>query len=108
MEFLIILFIVVFVVLYRKSNGESLYKFVTTSIGDVYDKYAPYSFKVIREKCKEMGLEYTKKEYTIQVIVFAVLAFVISYLYFYNIVVSFIYVVVVIAFIPYLAYLRCK
>lgn len=60
MEFIIIVFVVLFVVLYRKSNGESLYKFVTTSIGNVYDKYAPYSFKVIREKCKEMGLEYTK------------------------------------------------
>jgi len=108
MEFLIILFITVFIVLYRKSNGESLYKFVSTSLGNVYDQYAPYSFKVIREKCKEMGLEYTKRQYTIQVIIFAVVAFVISYLYFYNMVVSFIYVIVVIAFIPYLAYLRCK
>ena len=108
MEFIIIVFIVLFVVLYRKSNGESLYKFVTTSIGNVYDKYAPYSFKVIREKCKEMGLEYTKKQYLIQTIVFAVVAFVISYLYFYNVVVSLLYVIVVIAFIPYLAYLRCK
>ena len=108
MEFIIIVFIVLFVVLYRKSNGESLYKFVTTSIGNVYEKYAPYSFKVIREKCKEMGLEYTKKQYLIQTIVFAVVAFVISYLYFYNVVVSFLYVLVVIAFIPYLAYLRCK
>ena len=108
MEFIIIVFIVLFVVLYRKSNGESLYKFVTTSIGNVYEKYAPYSFKVIREKCKEMGLEYTKKQYLIQTIVFAVVAFVISYLYFYNVVVSLLYVIVVIAFIPYLAYLRCK
>lgn len=108
MEFIIVLLIVAFIVLYRKSNGESLYKFVTTSIGNVYDKYAPYSFKVIREKCKEMGLEYTKKQYLIQVIVFASAAFIISYLYFYNIVVSFFYVVLVICFIPYLAYLRCK
>lgn len=108
MEFLIILFIVLFVVLYRKSNGESLYKFVSNNVSNIYDKYAPYSFKVIREKCKEMGLEYTKKQYLIQVIVFASLAFIISYLYFYNIVISFIYVVVVISFIPYLAYLRCK
>ena len=108
MEFLIIFFIVFFIVLYRKSNGESLYKFVTTSIGNVYDKYAPYSFKTVREKCKEMGLEYTKKQYTIQVILFTSLAFIISYLYFYNVVISFFYVVIVIAFIPYLAFLRCK
>ena len=108
MEFIIILLIVLFVVLYRKSNGESLYKFVSTSLGNVYDKYAPYSFKNIRERCKEMGLEYTKREYTVQVIVFAALAFIISYLYFYNIVVSFFYVIAVVSFIPYLAYLRCK
>ena len=108
MELLIILFIVLFVVLYRNSNGESLYKFTVTSIGNVYDKYAPYSFKVVREKCKEMGLEYSTRQYLIQIIVFAVLAFVISYLYFYNIVISVIYVVVVVSIIPYLAYLRCK
>ena len=108
MEFIIVLLIVLFIVLYRKSNGESLYKFVTTSIGNIYDKYAPYSFKNIRERCKEMGLEYTKKQYTFQVVVFAGVAFIISYLYFYNFVISFIYVVVVVSLIPYLAYLRCK
>ena len=108
MEFFIILLIVAFIVFYRKSNGDSVYKFVKTSIGNVYDKYAPYSFKVVREKCKEMGLDYNKKQYTIQVIIFAGVALVISYLYFYNVVVSIIYVVVVICFIPYLAYLRCK
>ncbi|MBQ8891459.1 MAG: hypothetical protein IJ068_01175 [Bacilli bacterium] len=108
MEFIIILLIVIFVVLYRKSNGESVYKFVSTSIGDIYDKYAPYSFKNIRERCKEMGLEYTPRQYTVQVIVFASLAFIISYLYFYNIVISFLYVVAVVSIIPYLAYLRCK
>jgi len=108
MEYIIVLLLVLFIVLYRKSNGESLYKFVSTSIGNVYNKYAPYSFKSVRERCKEMGLEYTKKQYTMQVIVFAALAFIISYLYFYNIVIAFIYVIVVISIIPYLAYLRCK
>lgn len=108
MELVIILAIVLFVVLYRKSNGESIYKFVTDGVESVYEKYAPYSFKVIREKCKEMGLEYSKKQYTIQVIVFAVLAFVISYLYFYNAFISLVYVVIVVSIIPYLAYLRCK
>ena len=108
MEFIIVLLILLFIVLYRKSEGESLYNFVTTSIGNIYDKYAPYSFKNIRERCKEMGLEYTKKQYTIQVVVFAVVAFIISYLYFYSIVISAIYVVAVVSLIPYLAYLRNK
>ena len=95
MEFLVILLIVLFVVLYRKSNGESLYNFITTSIGNIYDKYAPYSFKTVRERCKEMGLEYSKREYTIQVVIFSGLAFVISYLYFYNIIISIFYVLAV-------------
>ncbi len=108
MEFVIILLVVLFVVLYRKSNGTSVYKFVVDNVETVYEKYAPYSFKVVREKCKEMGLEYNRKQYTTQVIIFAVLAFVISYLYFYNAVISLIYVILTVSVIPYLAYLRCK
>jgi len=108
MEFVIILFIVLFVVLYRKSEGESVYKFLVNNVEDAYDRYAPYSFKVVREKCKEMGLEYTTKQYTMQVIIFAALALVISYLYFYNVIITLIYVVITVSIIPYLAYLRCK
>lgn len=108
MEFIIILVVVLFVTLYRQSNGESVYKFVTDGVASAYEKIAPYSFKMIREKCKEMGLEYTRKQYTIQVIVFAVVAFVITYLYFYNVFISVFYVILVECFIPYLSYLRCK
>ena len=108
MEFKIILAIVLFITLYRQSNGEPVVKFVSEGVEDAYEKYAPYTFKMIREKCKEMGLEYTKKEYLMQVIIFGVLAFVISWLYFYSILVSFIYVIAAISVIPYLSYLRCK
>ena len=108
MEFIIILAIVLFITLYRQSNGESVVKFVSDGVENVYEKYAPYSFKMIREKCKEMGLEYSKKEYLVQVIIFGILAFVISWLYFYSILTSFIYVILVLSIIPYLSYLRCK
>ena len=108
MEFVIILVVVLFVVLYRQSNGDSVYKFLVNNVENVYEKYAPYSFKVVREKCKEMGLEYSTKQYTMQVVIFAVLAFVISYLYFYNAFISLIYVVATVSIIPYLSYLRCK
>ena len=108
MEFVIILLVVVFIVLYRQSNGTSVYKFVVNNVETVYEKYAPYSFKVVREKCKEMGLEYSTKQYTIQVVIFAVLSFVISYLYFYNALISLLYVIATVSVIPYLAYLRCK
>ena len=77
MEFVIIFLVVMFVVLYRQSNGTSVYKFVVDNVEVIYEKFAPYSFKVVREKCKEMGLEYSAKQYTTQVIIFAVLAFVI-------------------------------
>ena len=62
MEFIIVLLIVAFIVLYRKSNGESLYKFVTTSIGNVYDKYAPYTLNLENELNSALG-EVNKKLY---------------------------------------------
>lgn len=108
MEFVIMLVIVLFIVLYRKSEGTSVYKFIVNGVGNVYDKYAPFSFKAIREKCKEMGLEYTTSQYTLQVVIFSVLSFIISYLYFYNAIISLVYVAVAVSTIPYLAYLRCK
>ncbi len=108
MEFVIILFIALFVVLYRQSEGESVYKFVADNVENVYEKYAPYSYKQIREKCKEMGLEYSRSQYTLQIAIFATVGFVITYLYFYNAIIALTYAVVVVCFIPYLSYLRNK
>jgi hypothetical protein len=108
MELLLILVIVIFIILYRRNKGESAYKFISDQIEDIYDKFAPYSFKKIREKVKELGLDYTSKQYTTQIILFAGGAFIVSYLYFYSIVVSIFYVVLSVAVIPYLAYLRYK
>ena len=107
--FLIVLAIAVFIILYRNnSNSNNVYKFINKKVGALYDRYAPYSFKVVREKVKELGQEYTPRQYAIQVIVFAVGAAVVTYLYFYNIIVSIIYSIAAIAVIPYLTYLRCK
>ena len=107
--FLIVLAIAIFVILYRNnSNSNNVYKFINRKIGVIYDKYAPYSFKVIRKKVKELGQEYTPRQYAIQVVVFAVSSAVVTYLYFYNIVISLIYSALSILVIPYLTYLRCK
>ena len=107
--FIIVLAIAVFIVLYRNnSNSNNVYKFINKKIGVIYDKYAPYSFKVVREKVKELGQEYTPRQYAIQIVVFAVSAAVVTYLYFYNIVVSLIYAALAVTVIPYLTYLRCK
>ena len=106
--FLIIAFILVFIMAYRFNTGDNLYKYIQQQSSFLYDKYAPYSFKEIREKVKALGQEYTKKQYTIQISVFSIAAAIISYLYFYNLLISLIYIIAAIAVIPVLTYYRCK
>ena len=108
MEFLLILIVVFFIIFYRKRKEGNVYKFIVNQVETVYEKFTPYSFKQIRNKVKELGLEYNSKQYAVQVAVFAGGAFIVSYLYFYNIVVSVFYVLFAVAVIPYLAYLRFK
>lgn len=107
-EIIIVAVIIAFVFIYRKNTGNNSYKFITRTIGTTYEKYAPFSFKVVREKAKELGQEYSTRQYTIQVVLFGVGAAFISYLYFYSIIWSAVYAVVAILFVPYLAYMRCK
>ncbi len=108
MELIILLAIAIFVIAYRKNTGDNVYKFFATSVASAYNKYAPYSFKVVREKTKELGQEYTLRQYTTQVIIFAGVAGGITYMYFYSILWCIFYALVAIMFIPYLAYLRCQ
>lgn len=75
---------------------------------DLYDRYAPYSFKSMREKVKELGLEYTPRQYLTQIIMFAGVAGVVSYVYFYNLIICVVYILIAISVIPYITYLRCK
>lgn len=106
--FLILVFIILFVMAYRYNNGENMYKYISKQAAFFYEKYAPYSFREIREKVKDLGQEYTKRQYMVQIAVFSVSAAVISYLYFYNLLISIVYVIASIVVIPYLTYLRCK
>ncbi len=108
MELIILLIIALFIIIYRQYRGQNVYKFITEQAGVIYDKFAPYSFKVVREKTKELGQEYTPRQYMMQVVVFTIFAGVISYLYFYNLFISIIYILLANACIPYLAFLRCK
>ncbi len=107
-ELIILLAIAIFVIIYRRYRGENVYKFIADQAGVVYDKFAPYSFKIVREKTKQLGQEYTTKQYVTQALVFALFAGVISYMYFYNLLISLVYIFVVELSIPYLAFLRCK
>ena len=108
MEFIIIGVILLFIFMYRVNKGENVYKFIVKQVGVAYDMYAPYSFKVMREKVKELGQEYTVRQYTVQVVVFAGIASVVGYLYNYNLIITIIYVIVAVSMIPYITYLRCK
>ena len=108
MELIILLFIAMFVILYRRNPGENVYRFFVTNVTNVYEKYAPYSFKTVREKAKELGQEYNSRQYLGQIFIFAGFAGGVAYLYFYSIIWAVIYGVVAIMFIPYLAYLRCQ
>lgn len=108
MEFLLIVVIAFFIIIYRMNTGALTYKFIVDKVGVAYDKFAPYSFKKTREKVKELGMEYSTKQYTIQVLMFAGGAFAVSYLYFYSVVISIIYGTLAIFAVPYLSYLRCK
>ena len=108
-ELIILLVLAVFVIIYRKSNGDStVIKNLADSVEGIYEKYAPYSFKMVREKTKELGQEYTIKQYITQIILLGGFAAIIGYFYFYSILWAIVYAVVAIIFIPYLAYLRCQ
>ena len=107
-ELFIIIVFVVAIYLYRNYQGEHVGKYVLNQVQTMYDKFAPYSFKVVREKTKQLGQEYTPRQYAIQVSLFAGFASVITYLYFYNLIISVIYALIAVAFVPYLTYLRCK
>ena len=106
MELVIMILIAIFVLSYRNQNGENVYKFISETVKNVYNKYAPYSYQEVREKSKELGQEYTAKEYITQIIIIGGGAAGIAYLYFYSIAMAIVYAIVAIMFIPYLAYLR--
>ena len=108
MEFILIGIILIFLVTYRNSSGEGVYKFLKEQADLAYDTFAPYSYKVMRDKIKELGLEYSSRQYAMQIIAFAVVAGLVGYLYFYNLLVVIVYIILAISTIPYITYLRCK
>lgn len=106
--FVIVALIILFITVYRLNNGTNTYKYIVSQASNIYEKYAPYSFKTVREKVKELGQEYTARQYALQIAIFSVAAAVVSYLYFYNLIWCIVYVLAACMIIPYLSYLRCK
>ena len=108
MEIILVGFIIIFIVAYHFSVGDGVYKFLTDSVHNVFDKYAPFSYKEMRSRIKELGMDYTPRQYVTQVVLFAGFAGAVGYMYFYSIIVSIVYAVIAVAFIPYITYLRSK
>ena len=108
LELVILLGIAIFVLIYRKNPQEGVYNYVAGNATRIYDKYAPYSFKIVREKAKELGQEYTTKQYITQVALFGGFAALVGYFYFYSLIWAIVYAIAAISVIPYLAYLRCQ
>lgn len=111
MELIILLVLAIYAVSYRlnaDTDVEGTFKFIKSGIGNLYEKYAPYSYKQVREKTKELGEEYTIRQYIGQIILFAGVAGGIAYLYFYSLVWAVIYAVAAVSTIPYLSYLRTQ
>ena len=108
MEIIIVGIVLIFIITYRSSSGSGVYKFINEQKNRLYDKYAPYSYKEMRRKIKELGLDYTPRQYFVQIVLFAGIAGVVGYLYFYNLIVSIVYAVIAVAFVPYITYLRSK
>ena len=107
-ELFILLGIALFVIYYRNSKDGKDMKNILDVVGGIYDRYAPYSFKMVREKAKELGQEFTSKQYIAQIALLGGFAAVIGYFYFYSLIWALVYAGVAIGFVPYLAYLRCQ
>ena len=107
-ELVCLLVIAIITLLLRKNPGENLYKYVAGKATVAYEKYAPYSFKMVREKAIELGQEFTPRQYLTQVIVLGGLAALVGYFYFYSIIIAIVYAIIAIATVPYLAYLRLQ
>ena len=61
-ELLFVVVILIFAVINYFKQGDSVYSFLVDTTGKAYDKFAPYSFKLIREKVKEMGLSFKNED----------------------------------------------
>lgn len=106
--FIICAVILVFIILYRSNTGEQAYKFVSVQTGKLYSKVAPFTYKEIRKKIKELKQDYTIQQYIGQVVIFALGGGIITYLYFYDLIISLIYALIAVSAVPYINYLRCK
>ena len=106
--FIIAAAILIFLVIYRSKVGEQTYQFVSGQARRLYSKVAPYTYKEIRKKIQDLKQDYTLQQYIGQLILFAAGGGIVTYLYFYDLVISIVYAILATSVVPYLRYLRCK
>ena len=107
-EFLIIAIAVVFIYFYRHNSDNSFGKFFGKNLQGIYDRISPYSYNTVKEKIKEMGQDYTVRQYTIQLLGICGFTAIVTYLYFYNLAITLVYAFIASFAVPYLSYLRSK
>lgn len=111
MELVLLFLIAIFGIAYRSSQSKSVAgttKYISNQAKDLYDRVAPFSYKQMRAKIKDLGEDFTPKQFLRQVVIFAGFASVISYLYFYNPIITVMYAGAATFAVPYLAFLRSK
>ena len=106
--FIFVAILIIFIIIYRSNVGEQTYQYISRQGRRLYSKVAPYTYKEIRKKIRDLKQDYTVQQYIVQCVMFAAGGGVITYLYFYNIVISIIYALAAVSAVPYLSYLRCK
>ena len=108
MELFLLLLLAGFVLAYRLFNGNNVSEFIKEKGSVIINKFAPYSFKVVNEKTKRLGQEYKFKDYLIHCVALGAFAAGVTYIYFYDLKVCILYIVVAVMIVPYLAFLRSK
>lgn len=108
MELFLLLLIFAIIYLYRNYKGKNVTRYIRDQSHSTITKFIPYSFEEVSAKTKELGQQYTIKDYAMQVLFFSAFTGVVTYVYFYNIITSIMYVIIVIAIIPYLSILRSR
>lgn len=89
----------------QQGNTNSV---INETIANIKEKYDPYSYKGIKRKMKDLGQNYGIKDYVMQIGGAAVFAFGVSYMYFYNLIISSTYAVIAVCLVPYFQYLNSK
>ena len=111
MELVLLLIIAAFAMAYRSGQNSTVSgtaKSLAEGIRNVYDKIAPFGYKQMRDKIKDLGQDYSTRKYISQIVLFAGFAAVIGYLYFYDILTTLIYAALATVAVPIVAYFNYK